>query len=104
MLESLAEKEISAVLEVLWHVISFMHVVDKKIGHNMLALMADPKYKSMWLMTSYLGYEVAPSLVLNYDENLLLLLLLEVYKGLMPNKINYIDDEFDLLVDSLDLF
>ncbi len=104
MPESLVEEEISTVLEVLLHVISFMHVVDKKKGHNMLVLMLDPGYKSMCLMTSYLGHEVATSQVLNYDEKLLLPLLLEAYKGLMPNKINYIDDEFDSLVDSLDLF
>ncbi len=55
-------------------------------------------------MTSYLGHEVATKLVVNYDEKLLLPLLFAFYKGLMFSKINYIDDEFDSLVDSLDLF
>ncbi len=92
------------VLEVLLLVISVMHVVDKKKGHNMLALMLNLGYKSMCLMTSYLGHEVATKLVVNYDEKLLLPLLFAFYKGLMFSKINYIDDEFDSLVDSLDLF
>jgi hypothetical protein len=81
-----------------------MHVIHKKKGHNMLALMLDHGYKNMCLITSYLGHEVATNLVVNYNEKLLLPLLLEAYKVLMHNKINYIDDEFDSLVDSLDLF
>lgn len=92
------------VLEVLLPFISFMHVIDQKKGHNMLALMLDPKYKSMHLVTSYLEYEATTSLVVDYDEKILLPLLLEAYKGLMPSKICCIDDEFDSLVDSQDLF
>jgi len=70
-----------------------------KKGHNMLALVLDPRYKSMHLVIANLGCEIATTLVTNYDEQLLLLLLLEVYKGLLPNKGDCLD-EFASLMDS----
>jgi hypothetical protein len=48
------------------------------IGHNMLALMLGPRYKSMSVVITYLGHEIITTLVINYNEQLLLLLLLEV--------------------------
>jgi hypothetical protein len=72
-------------------------------SHNMLAFMLDPKCKSMRLMITYLGREAVAILVANYDKQLLLLLLLEAYKGLLPNRRDYLD-EFASFVDSHDLF
>ncbi len=86
------------VLKVLLPFISFMHGLKKK-NHNMLAPMLDPRYKSMHLVITYLGHEVATTLVANYDEQLLLPLLLEAYKGLLPNRGDCLD-EFASLVDS----
>ncbi len=34
------------ILEVLLHFISFFHAYDRKRGHNMLALMFNPRFKS----------------------------------------------------------
>lgn len=51
----------------------------------MLALMFDPRFKSMQLVTMYLGHENV-ILVIKYDEKLLLLLLMEANKLLMSNK------------------
>ncbi len=65
--------------------------------------MLDPRYKSMHLLIIYLGHEVATILVANYDEQILLPLLLEAYKGLLPNRGDCLD-EFASLVDSYDLF
>jgi hypothetical protein len=65
----------------------------------MLALMLDPKYKNMRLVTTYLGHEVVATLMADYDEQLLLPLLLEAYKSLLPNRKDYLD-ESTLLVDS----
>jgi hypothetical protein len=45
----------------------------------------------MHLMTIYLGHEVVIALVTNYGEQLLLLLL-EAYKGLLPNKGDWLDE------------
>lgn len=64
--------------------------------------MLDPKCKSMRLMITYLGREAVATLVADYDKQLLLLLL-EVYKGLLPNRRDYLD-EFASFVDSHDLF
>jgi hypothetical protein len=72
-------------------------------GHNMLAFMLDPRYKNMHLVITYLGCEATTTLVTNYDEQLLLPLLLEAYKGLLPNTKDCLD-EFASLVDSWDLF
>jgi hypothetical protein len=47
---------------------------------------------------TYLGCEVAATLVASYDKQLLLPLLLEVYKGLLPSRGDYLD-EFASLVD-----
>jgi hypothetical protein len=53
----------------------------------MLALMLDPRFKSMQLGTMYLGRENAVAVVAKYDEKLLLPLLMEANKLLMPNKV-----------------
>jgi hypothetical protein len=53
----------------------------------------------MHLVTIYLGCEVAATLMANYDEQLLLLRLLEAYKGLLPNIGDYLDESASL-VDS----
>lgn len=48
------------VLKVLLPFISFMHGIHYKKNHNMLVLTLDPKYKSMCLMTIYLGLKLLP--------------------------------------------
>jgi hypothetical protein len=60
--------------------------------------MLDPKYKSICLVTTYLGHEATTTLMANYDEQLLPLLL-EAYKGLLPNKRDCLDESTSL-VDS----
>jgi len=49
----------------------------------MLVLMLDPCFKSMLLVTMYLGWEIVAILVAKYDEKLFLPLLIEVAKLLM---------------------
>ncbi len=48
--------------------------------------MLDPRFKSMCLVTSYVGHENATKLVTNYDSQLLLALLVEFHKSLMGHK------------------
>lgn len=81
--------------------ISFMLDFDKKTCHNMLAFMLDPTYKNMHLVIIYLVMKTIATLIVDYDEQLFLLLLLEVYKGLMPNMDDCPNDSF---VVSQDLF
>jgi hypothetical protein len=64
-----------------------LHAFDKKRGHNMLALMLDPKFKTMWLVTTYLSCKNVV-----YDEKLSLCLLTKATDLLMPNSIEEIEN------------
>jgi hypothetical protein len=57
----------------------------------MLALMLNPKYKNMQLVSIYLRCEIVATLIVEYDKQLLFPLLLEAYKLLMPNRVQDID-------------
>ncbi len=87
------------VLDVFIPFISFMHGIDKKKSYNVLVLMLDSKYKSMCLVTIYLGRQIITTLVVNFNEQL----LLEAYKVLMPNRVDCFD-ETTSLVNSQNLF
>jgi hypothetical protein len=50
----------------------------------MLAIMLNPMFKNMCLVTSYVGHDNVANLVINYNSKLLLPLLVEFYKSLMP--------------------
>jgi hypothetical protein len=62
-------------LKVLQPFFSFFNGFDKNRRHNMLALMLDLRFKSMWLVANYLGHETTFLLVIKYDVDMLLLLL-----------------------------
>jgi hypothetical protein len=51
----------------------------------------------MCLVTTYLGCEATAILMANYDKQLLLLLLLEAYKGLLPNRGDYLNESVSLM-------
>lgn len=64
----------------------FLEDFDRKKSHWMLALILD--FKSMHLISSYVGCENLHRLWLpTIDSKLLSLLLVELYKSLMPNAI-----------------
>ncbi len=46
--------------------------------------MLNPRFKSMCLVCIYVGHENALVIVVAYDEQILLPLLMEVYKSSMP--------------------
>ncbi len=50
--------------------------------------MLDPRLKGLHLIISYVGHENSINLVVDYDLQLLLPLLLKAYKSLMPNAID----------------
>ncbi len=56
----------------------------KKKSHNLLPLMLDPIFKSMCLVMMYVGHDNVVALVVEYDNELLLPLLMEVCKPSMP--------------------
>jgi len=57
------------VLNVLRLFFSFLHECDKKKCQNILALMLDLKFKSMHMVTNYLGHVNVFILVVQYDEH-----------------------------------
>ncbi len=71
------------VLEVLQPFMSFLDGFQKKRGHNMLVLMFNLRFKSLQLVTNYIGHNKTSALVVQYDVGLLLFLLIQCYKILM---------------------
>ena len=47
------------VIDVLSPFLAFLHQYDKLKAHNMLALMLDPRYKGLRLVTTFVGRELA---------------------------------------------
>ncbi len=58
----------------------FLYTFEKRKGHNMLALMLDPKFESMCLVTTYVVCDNVVVLIAKCDNELLLPLLPKVYK------------------------
>lgn len=46
----------------------------------MLTLMVDPKYKFVYIVMTYVGFDNVVALVVEYDQKLLLPLLIKIYK------------------------
>jgi len=75
------------ILKVLLTFFFFLHVFDKEKGHNMLVLMFDPRFKNMHLVTMFLGHENAIVVIFEYNEKLLLPLLMMASKLLMLERV-----------------
>jgi hypothetical protein len=78
--------------------ISLVHGIDKKKGHHVLMSMLDPRLKNMRLITLYVSCENALRLVVDYESQLLLPLLLNLFKSLMLNVI----EEYQVLGSQMD--
>jgi hypothetical protein len=46
-----------------------VHIFDTRKGHNMLVLMFDPRFKSMKLVTMFMGHEMLLLWLLNMMKN-----------------------------------
>jgi CO/xanthine dehydrogenase Mo-binding subunit len=53
--------------------------------HNMLVLMFDMCFKNLQFIKDYVGLELAMQVVVDYDQEILMPLLLIVYHALTPN-------------------
>lgn len=58
----------------------------------MLAIMSDPRFKSMKLVAMFMVHQNATFVVIEYDEKLLMPLLLEANKFLMHDKVEATSD------------
>jgi len=54
--------------------------------------MLDPRFKSMRLVTMFMGHENVAFVIVEYDEKLLILFLMEIIKFLMFGKVEVIFD------------
>jgi hypothetical protein len=64
--------------------LSFLRVYDKRKSHNMISLMLDPRYKSLHIISSFVGREQGVVLVEKYDKKSLYPMLLKCHVHLHP--------------------
>ncbi len=67
--------------------ISFLHVFKMNKGHNVVVLMLNLMFINLQMVSSNLGGGKVAILVAQYNELLLLPLLVEYYKVLRPNMV-----------------
>jgi hypothetical protein len=80
-LDSNIKKE---VIQVLDSFLSFFKKDEEKKAHNMFSLMLDPRFKTLCLVSSFIGLEQSKAIVEAYDKNYLFLMLLKCYYHLHP--------------------
>ncbi len=54
------KKEVCGVLNSFF---SFLKKIDEKKAHNMLTLMLGPRFKSLWLVSFFIGYDQGVAIV-----------------------------------------
>jgi hypothetical protein len=87
--------------------LSFLKVYDKKKSHNMISLMLNPRYKSLHIVSSFVGREQGVVLVEEYDKKSLYPMLFKCHEDLHPlvrSKRNSIDQNVFDGDYSLELF
>jgi hypothetical protein len=70
--------------EVVDRFLSFLKKFDERKAHNMLALMLDPRFKSLCLMYSFIGHDQGIAIVEQYDTMSLYSMLMKCYYHLHP--------------------
>jgi hypothetical protein len=59
--------------------LAFASIYNQAKVHNMLAIMLDSHFKNMKVILDFVGYAHAIQIVINYDINIVCLLLLQVF-------------------------
>jgi hypothetical protein len=72
------------VINVLDSFLSFLKVYDKRKTHNMISLMLDLRYKSLHVISSFIGKEQGVAFVKEYDRKSLYLMLVKCHEHLHP--------------------
>jgi uncharacterized protein YktA (UPF0223 family) len=93
-LSLLASNTRREVINVLDFFLSFLKVYDKRKGHNMTSLMLDLRYKSLHIVSSFVGREQGVAQVEEYDRKSLYPMLVKCHEHLHPlvrSKIKYVD-------------
>ncbi len=64
--------------------LSFSKVYDKGKAHNMISLMLDPRYKSLGIISPFVGRQQDVALVKEYDKKFLYPILVKCDEHLHP--------------------
>jgi hypothetical protein len=64
--------------------LQFLRVFDSCRVHNMLALMLDPCYKSLWVVENYVGRGNAIRLACEYDMKKFISFMMTIFDKLNP--------------------
>jgi hypothetical protein len=73
------KKEVCGVLD---SFLSFLKNYEERKAHNMFSLMLDPQFKSLPMVSSFVGHEQDISIVKKYDRKSLQPMLLKCYHHL----------------------
>jgi len=74
-------KEVCGVLD---SFLSFLKKYENKKTHNMIFVMLDPRFKSLQILSSFVGWGKGVSLVEKYDRKFLYHMLVKCYEHLHP--------------------
>jgi hypothetical protein len=64
--------------------LSFLKKYENKKAHNMISLMLDPSFKSLHIISSFVGREQGVALVEEYDRKTLYPMLVKCHEHLHP--------------------
>jgi len=81
LLASNIRREITNVLN---SFLSFLKKYENMKAHNMISLMLHPKFKSLCMISSFVGKEQGVVLVEEYDKKILYLMLVKCHEHLHP--------------------
>ncbi len=87
--------------------LSFLKQYENKKAHNMISLMLDPKFKSLCLVSSFVGREQGVALVEEYERKFLCPMLVKCHEHLHPLvrlDRNYADQDIFEQDYNLDIF
>jgi hypothetical protein len=92
------------VINVLDSFLSFLYVYDKRKAHNTIFLMLDSKYKSLRIISLFVGKEQGVAFVEEYDKKSLYPMLVKCHEHLVKLETNSIDHNIFDQDCSLDIF
>ena len=88
-------------IEVIKPCLAFAVDFTREKAHNMLSLMLDPRYKGLQVIIDYVGREKAMHIVAEYDQLVLMPLLVKVSRLLNPSLENNLVPTLEATTDSL---
>jgi len=72
------------IINVLHSFLSFLKKYDNRKAHNMICLILNPRFKSFYIVSSFVGREQGVVLVEEYDKNSLYPMLVKCHEHLHP--------------------